>query len=194
MTSASYFYADWQDTQDLLDYLRVDVGSVLRPWPLKDPAQLVSREEAMLAGRVLVVSEALGEPVFIHKGDIVAMAPTASGVFNRMNLDAARQVGVGSVVDLDASPVLFWTPGPASEAELRVGNIGTQAASPRAISDEYDKWVKQAASWVRRRGTAVWGLQTHAVRPELDIELPFLNSVYALPGALERLTAGARGR
>src|SRR5665647_1706852 len=53
-----------------------------------------------------------------------------------------------------------------------------------SVSTEYEKWVKRAMGWVRRKGTRVWGLERHEVRPDLDIDLSFVNSVYALPGAL----------
>ncbi len=46
-------------------------------------------------------------------------------------------------------------------------------------------------SWVRRTGTKVWGLEKAAARPDLDIELSFLNTVVALPGALAALEGGA---
>jgi len=40
----------------------------------------------------------------------------------------------------------------------------------------------------------VWGLRRTAVRPDLDIDLRFLNSVCALLGAMELLETGVRGR
>ena len=194
MTGASHFYADAEDTDELLDYLRVDAGAGLRPWPLADATHDLSRPDAARSHHVLIVDSELGEPVFVRENDPVLKAPTVSGVFNRRNMNAARRAGVDQIVDLDASPVLLWSPGSVSDTELRIGSIGTQAVSPRAISADYDRWLKRVASWIRRRGTAVWGLETHAVQPELDIELPYLNSVFALPGALQRLRAGASGR
>ena len=47
--------------------------------------------------------------------------------------------------------------------------------------------------WVRRTGTLVWGLETHAVRADLDIQRADVTSVYALPGALSVLEAGGTG-
>jgi hypothetical protein len=38
--------------------------------------------------------------------------------------------------------------------------------------------------WVRRRGIKVWGLQRRNVRPDLDIALAAVSTIYALPGAL----------
>jgi hypothetical protein len=48
--------------------------------------------------------------------------------------------------------------------------------------------------WVRRKGTRVWGLERDQVRPDLDIDLNFVNNVYALPEALIVLQNGALGR
>ena len=63
-----------------------------------------------------------------------------------------------------------------------------------AVSTEYEKWVKRAMGWVRRKGTRVWGLERHEVRPDLDIDLNFVNNVYALPEALIVLQTGVLGR
>lgn len=62
-----------------------------------------------------------------------------------------------------------------------------------AVSTEYEKWVKRAMGWVRK-GTRVWGLERHEVRPDLDIDLSFVNNVYALPDALIVPQNGALGR
>jgi len=194
VTGATHFYADARDTEVLLDFLQVGTLSSLRPWPLIDPAAHLSRPEAGNYAHVLVAADALGDPVFIRKDDAAMTQSTASGVFNRLNLERLARAGVDQIVDLDASPVLFWSPGAFSVTELRVGSLGTQAHSPRAVSADYDRWVKRVAAWIRRRGTLVWGLQKNEVRPDLDIHLRMLNSVYALPGALEHLTNGSRGR
>ena len=63
-----------------------------------------------------------------------------------------------------------------------------------AISGDYERWVNRVLSWVRRKGTKVWGLERNSIRPDLDVHLPFVNNVYALPGALSALEAGASGR
>ncbi len=63
-----------------------------------------------------------------------------------------------------------------------------------AFSIEYERWVNRVMSWVRRRGTAVWGWKGRDASPGLDVTIPFLNSVYALPGARKQLEAGLPGR
>jgi hypothetical protein len=63
-----------------------------------------------------------------------------------------------------------------------------------AISESYERWVNRTIGWIRRKGTKVWGLEQGTVRPDLNIRLSFINSVYALPGALRALEQGAVGR
>jgi hypothetical protein len=52
----------------------------------------------------------------------------------------------------------------------------------------------QTTGWIRRKGTKVWGPEQGTVRPGLNIQLGFVNSVYALPGALRALEQGVAGR
>jgi len=75
------------------------------------------------------------------------------------------------LVDSNASPVLFWQPGKASEMLLATSSVGSQADAMAAVSTEYEKWVKRAMGWVRRKGTRVWGLERDEVRPDLGIDL-----------------------
>jgi hypothetical protein len=98
------------------------------------------------------------------------------------------------LVDSNASPVLFWSPSTASGAGLNVGGIGSQADAMQAISAGYERWVNRVMGWIRRNGTRVWGAGPGQTRPDLDIHLPFVNAVYALPGALSALTRGVPGR
>lgn len=194
MVGATYYYADANDEEDLLDYLESGTRVTLRRWPLHDANEDLTRAAALSTSRVLVVSSMLGEPAFIGKEHPATREPTASGVFNLINLESARRAGGEAIVDFNVSPVLFWQPGSISAAELRRGSIGTQADSPKNISAEYDQWIKRVASWIRRRGTPVWGLEGPAVRPDLNINIPTTNSTFALPGALRLLEAGAVGR
>ena len=71
------------------------------------------------------------------------------------------------MIDSNVSPVLLWEPGRGDASGLRV---------------------------IRRKGTRVWGLQQHSERPYLDISLPIVSTIYALPDALTALQAGAPGR
>jgi hypothetical protein len=63
-----------------------------------------------------------------------------------------------------------------------------------AISADYERWVNRTTGWIRRKGTKVWGLEQGTVRPDLNIQVGFISSVYALPGALRALEQGAAGR
>jgi hypothetical protein len=63
-----------------------------------------------------------------------------------------------------------------------------------AVSLEYERWVNRIMGWVRRRGTRVWGRQRRNIRPDLDIALDVVSTIYALPGALAALEAGVPGR
>lgn len=119
---------------------------------------------------------------------------TIAGIMNQINWDQVQRDSSERLVDSNASPVLVWLPGEASETILSASSIGSQAVAMAALSPEYEKWVKRAIGWVRRKGTRVWGRELHKVRPDLDLDLPFLNSVYALPGALIALQNGAVGR
>jgi hypothetical protein len=120
--------------------------------------------------------------------------PSKSGVFNRLNWQRLSPSGAEGLIDSNVSPVLLWEPGHSNDSVLRVGRIGSQADSMSAVSTEYERWVSRIMGWVRRRGTKVWGLQRHDVRPDLDIGLSFVNTTYALPGALAALEAGVPGR
>jgi hypothetical protein len=111
-----------------------------------------------------------------------------------MNWDRLGRASSEGLVDSNASPVLFWQPGKASETLLATSSFGSQADAMAAVSTEYERWVKRAMGWVRRNGTRVWGLERHEVCPDLDIELSIVNNVYALPEALIVLQNGALGR
>ena len=66
-----------------------------------------------------------------------------------------------------------------------------------AVSPEYERWVNRIMGWVRRQGTKVWGRQRRNVRPDLDIALDVVSTIYALPDALVALDpreAGVPGR
>ena len=76
---------------------------------------------------------------------------------------------------------------------IGVSQIGSQADAMAAISADYGHWVNRTTAWIRRKGTKVWGLEQGTVRPDLNIQLGFINSVYALPGALRALEQGAVG-
>jgi hypothetical protein len=196
MVAAVYFYADAEDTAQLLDFLRFGDEVSLHPWPLiHEPPLPFTPEEAIAEGSVMVRSNRFSAPVVLHDGDSAFISPARAAVFNQINREHLNPSDEnGWLVDSNRSPVLLWNPGRSTAAELRTSSIGSQADSMRAVSIDYERWVNRVMSWVRRRGTAVWGLDRSRVRPDLDIDLSFLNSIYALPSALRRLEAGSAGR
>ncbi|TFC54548.1 MULTISPECIES: hypothetical protein [unclassified Cryobacterium] len=196
MVTAVYFYADAHDTAELLDFFRYGDEVSLHPWPLvREPALSYTPEEAVRDGTVMLRSNRFSAPVILRDGDSAFTSPARAAVFNQINRERLNPSAEnGWLVDSNLSPVLLWNPGQSTSTELRTSSIGSQADSMRSVSADYERWVNRVMSWIRRRGTAVWGLDRSNVRPDLDIDLEFLNSVYALPSALRRLEEGAAGR
>lgn len=195
MVAAVHYFATALDQESLLDYLGEPDSVALRPWPVLDLSRsALIRRRALDSAHVAVVSTALGPPSLIRPGDAAMKEPSKAGVFNRLNWQRLSAGGAEGLIDSNASPVLLWKPGHSDDSVLRVGEIGSQADSMSAVSPQYERWVNRVMGWVRRRGTKVWGLQRHDVRPDLDIRLPFVSTTYALPGALEALEAGVPGR
>ncbi len=114
-------------------------------------------------------------------------------MFNRLNWGRLHPKPDEALVDSNASPVLLWIPATQSEGVLASGNIGSQADSMGAVSADYERWANRVMNWVRRRGTQVWGLEGHDVRPDLDLRRPDVTTVFALPGARAALEGGATG-
>jgi hypothetical protein len=117
-----------------------------------------------------------------------------AGVFNRLNWQHLSPGDEEGLIDSNISPVLFWRPGHSDDSALLTSEIGSQADSMSAVSPEYERWVNRVMGWVRRRGTMVWGRQRRNVRPDLNIALAVVSTIYALPDALAALEAGVPGR
>jgi hypothetical protein len=195
VVAAVHYFATVQDQESLLDYLGEPASVTLRPWPVLDPSRApISRSQALARTQVTVVPAAFGPPSLIRPGDAAMSEPGKAGMFNRLNWQRLSPGAEEGLIDSNASPVLFWKPAPSSDPVLRVSEIGSQADSMSAVSPDYERWVNRVMGWVRRRGTKVWGPQRHDVRPDLDIALAFVNTTYALPGALAALEAGTPGR
>ncbi|ALV41696.1 hypothetical protein AU252_11490 [Pseudarthrobacter sulfonivorans] len=195
MVTAAFYFATLEDQATLLDYLGEPDKVTLHPWPVvRTPLDVLNRDAALAGPQIFVVNRDLGPPVSIRLGDGAMDGPTRAGLFNRLNWDRLRPSLDKALVDSNASPVLFWEPAEISKEVLGVSMLGSQADSMAAISVDYERWVNRTIGWIRRKGTKVWGLERGAVRPDLDIQLGFLNSVYALPGALRTLEQGAVGR
>lgn len=194
MVAAVHFYATTTDQQELLDHLRQPDEVSLHPWPVvATPAVVLSREEALAAGQVMVVSHSLGPPVVLQEGDTAMGGPSRAAVFNRMNWHRLGLAPPDGLVDSNASPVLLWTPAAQDDEGFRSGSIGSQADSMSAVSKDYERWVNRSMNRVRRRGTQVWGWRPQHQRRDLDLRRTDLTTVYALPDAMRLLQSGVTG-
>jgi hypothetical protein len=193
MVTAAFYFATSEDQATLLDYLGEPDKVTLHPWTVvRTPLDALSREEVLAGRQVLVVNRDLSPPVSIRLGASAMEEPTRAGVFNRLNWDRLRPALDEALVDSNASPVLFWEPAEISNEVIGVSQLGSQADAMAAISADYERWVNRTTGWILRKGTKVWGLERGALRPDLDIQLGFINSVYALPGSSS--TRARRGR
>src|SRR5450759_1574016 len=116
MVAAVHYFATEDDQEALLDYLAEPTSVTLHPWPVVlSPLGVLLRSDALVTQQVMVVHNALGPPVVIRPGDRAMEEGTKAGVFNRINWDRQRRASSEGLVDSNASPVLFWQPGSASE-------------------------------------------------------------------------------
>ncbi|QGN57493.1 hypothetical protein [Nostocoides sp. HKS02] len=192
MVAAVHYFATESDQWALRDYLGEPTEVTLQPWPVvTSPPLRLARTRAITLGTVMLVHRKLGDPVLIDPDSEAMATSTKSGLFNRLNWERLRPASTERLVDSNASPVLFWRPGLSTAEEIQSSEIGSQADSIAAISQEYERWANRAMSWVRRRGTKVWGLEKTSIRPDLDIRLSTVSTVYALPDALAALKSGA---
>ncbi len=202
MVAAVFYFATTQDHGELLDYLGEPGNATLHPWPIvRTPLDVLSRTEAVSAQQVMISRREFGPPVSMSAVDVAQPGPARHTVFNRLNWKRLRPNPDEGLANSNTSPVLFWEPGAGSPVCLAVSKIGSQADSMAAISAEYARWANRTMAWVRRKGTKVWGnstqnwgLENARIRPDLDVQLDFVNSVYALPGALAALEQGSVGR
>ncbi|MDM7883979.1 MULTISPECIES: hypothetical protein [Curtobacterium] len=194
MVAGIEFYASHDDVDAFLDHVGEGRTSTIWPWPVvqSEPVSL-TREEACAERAVMVLSGAFGPPVVLHRDDPAVQDGSLTAVLAAITFErVAPEPGLG-IVDPDRSPVLLWQPGQVHDRALRPHSIGSQARAMQAVAPAYEQWVRRVTSWIRRHGTKVWGLEQQAVRPDLDIRLGTVSAVYALPGALRLLEAGATG-
>jgi hypothetical protein len=194
VVAAVHFYGTTSDQLELLDYLGEPDDVTLHPWPLLvSPAASLTRQDALSRPHVMVASRAFGQPSGIRSGEAAMSEPSRSGVFNRLNLERLNPKPNEALVDSNASPVLLWAPATHAGEALGSGHIGSQAESMSAVSADYERWANRVMSWVRRRGTKVWGLEAPGIRPDLDLRRTDVTTVFALPNALAELEGGATG-
>ena len=195
MVTAVHYFATLEDQMMLLDYLGEPAKVTLHPWPLiKSPLTALSREDALEQSRVMVVNHQLGLPVPVRPGDAAMEGGSVSSVFNRLNWETLPPAEDEALMDANASPTILWSPARLHAEAILPSSLGSQADSMTQISKEYERWVNRSMSWIRRNGTRVWGLEGRQTRPDLDIDLSFISTVFALPGALQALESGTPGR
>jgi hypothetical protein len=194
VVAAVHFYATATDQAQLLDYLGEGTAITLRPWPVVGSLPIsLSRDEALTCDQVMVVSASLGPPVVLRDGDVGTGGSSRARAFNWVNWERLRPHSDEGLVDSNRSPVLLWSPATRTSESLSSGHIGTQADSMKAVSADYERWVYRVMSWVRRRGTVVWGWKPEHQRSDLDLRRTDVTTVYALPEALALLQRGSPG-
>ncbi len=195
MVAAVFYFATPQDHEKLLNYLGEPAKVTMHPGALvRTPLDRLNRTEALRYRQVMVLSEQLGAPTLMALGDQAMAGSARHAVFSRLTWGRLRPSTDEHLINFNASPVLFWEPAEVSDNHLGVNKMGSQADSMSAISADYARWVNRTMAWIQRNGTKVWGLDGTNIRPDLDIDLHFVNSVYALPGALTALERGVLGR
>lgn len=195
MVTAVHYFATFEDQMMLLDYLGEPAKVTLHPWPLINvPLKALSREDALEQSHVIVVDRQLGFPVPVRPGDAAMEGGSVSSVFNRLNWETLAPVEDEALMDANASPTILWSPARLHAEAILPSSLGSQADSMAQISKDYERWVNRSMSWIRRNGTRVWGLEGRHMRPDLDIDLNFISTVFALPGALQELESGTPGR
>src|SRR5471030_1146505 len=134
MVAAVHYFATEDDQEALLDYLGEPASITLHPWPVvRLPLGVLLRSDALVTQQAMVVHTALGPPVVIRPGDQAMEEGTKAGIFNRINWDRLWRAPSEGLVDSNASPVLFWQPGKASETLLATSSIGSQADAMAAV-------------------------------------------------------------
>ena len=91
MATAVFFYADHDDTLDLMRYLGLGRTVSLHPWPLVKQAPVhYTVDEAIAAESVMVESSEFGGPVLLRDGDSAFNTAGRAGLFKPNQSRAAR--------------------------------------------------------------------------------------------------------
>lgn len=196
MVNAVLLVADWADEELLLDQLHEPAHVQLREWPEIDVAA-PPMPRAARAGhsRLAVVDSSTWPP------HLVAVPGTVDdpdhlppiGFLARHRRSPPPLPAAGSTIgwlDSERASFMLWTRRELANG-LVVASIGSQADHPEAIGADYVRWVRRTQSWVRRRGVRIWGLASPQPRPDLAVRFGHVSTVWALPGALAGLEAGA---
>ena len=199
MVAGIHFYATPDDERQLLDFAMSSGQARLFPWRKMTVAKPTFFDVAKLKAQSErtqcygIVDQTYGPIRFIGERP-TELEPNHARtyVFDLMNWDREAPTPGEGIVNWNRTPALFWERGElSSDGEMGVGEIGSQADNMAEVSIEYRKWVNRVMSWVRRKGVKVahmGKLTDDAVGLKFRIEL--LNTVYALPEAMEFFRAG----
>ncbi len=199
MVAAVHFFATESDDRLLLEHLAATADVRVFPWcamPLDAPLLLTPAElaEGLPEWRYVgILNGGLGTVEFITDRPR-ALRPGEPGwrALDTLRWDELQPRPNEGIVDRHRTAALFWERSSrTSDGRIHSGNIGSQAESMAKVSHDYRRWVQRVMAWVRRTGTLV----LREGRPpeggeELDVRATFLNSIFALPGAMEFLRDG----
>jgi hypothetical protein len=199
MAAGVEFFATPEDEQLFLDYILSSDTVRLFPWVAMDvehpliwdrqqlPAPATPRE------RYGIVDYALGAIHFVNQRPTDCGPGRATAfALNLLNWNRVSPSPGQGIVDWNRTAALFWQRGAfTAEGALDRSNIGSQADAMDDVSPDYRRWVNRVMSWVRRKGIKVWqdGKRTPEAA-DLDIDIPHLSPVFALPGAMKFFQAG----
>lgn len=191
MVAGAHFLAGPADEAALLAWLSRRYAVEIHPWaPLPRDPQPINWAATRPGDTLAVHAAALGPLRLIRPEPEGFDTSTRDGAWAEIawhRLEPGPGLGL---IDPESSPVLMWRRAEAGADVLCDSEIGTQAASMETVGRDYLTWANSVMAWVRRNGTAVWGLKTQAVRPDLDVQFPHVSTVYALPEARARLESG----
>ncbi|WP_339747936.1 hypothetical protein [uncultured Rubinisphaera sp.] len=194
MVAAVHFFATPEDEGLLLDYaLSADTVRIF-PWITMDmtsPAHL-NRSNMPLQTTTKqhygIINYAIGTICFIgERPQTYEPNRVKAYVFNQINWDRSKPKSGEGIVDWNRTAALFWERAAISdEGAIGVGHIGSQADAMDDISSDYRKWVNRVMNWVRRKGVKV--AKNGQLTPDAEgfnLKVGFMNSVYALPNAMQ---------
>jgi hypothetical protein len=203
MVAAVHFFATPTDEKALLDYVLSSATARLFPWVSMDITNPIFLARSDLPNQSEsrqcfgIVDHSLGTICFIEERPTKYAPNRAKAyVFDKMNWDIASPLEGQGIVDWNRTAALYWDRGTVTaNGDLGVGSIGSQADAMDDISVDYRKWVNRVMNWVRRKSVKV--AQNGQLTPEaagLNLRIGCMNSVFALPDAMEYFHAGGGSR
>jgi len=196
MVSAAHFFATAEDEADLCGYIETTADVLCFPFGATklDDSTCIALSGRGDLQRLGILNRGFGAVRFIRPASPGFRANAKVGVMNHLNWQGAQPGTHEGIIDWNATPALYWSRGHVVEQAMTPSDIGSQADSMHAISDDYARWVNRVMNWIKRRGKKVSGRGQEATFGDYDIDLPFQNAVYALPGALNFFKLGGRGQ